>query len=117
MAQALGHEACRRGYDVLFISASRLLAHLHGGRADGTYDRRLATYLRPDLLIIDDFGLKPLLPPGPEDLYEIVNERYERGSLRSSRRTAPSPNGRTSFTVRSSPRPRSIGSPTMPINS
>lgn len=81
LAQALGHEACRRGCDVLFTSASRLLAHLHGGRADGTYERRLASYLRPDLLIVDDFGLKLLLPPAPEDLYEIINERYERGSL------------------------------------
>lgn len=81
LAQALGHEACRRGFDVLFTSASRLLAHLHGGRADGTYERRLAAAVRPDLLILDDFGLKPLLPPAPEDLYEIVNERYERGSL------------------------------------
>jgi len=81
LAQALGHEACRRGFDVLFTSASRLLAHLHGGRADGTYERRLTSYLRPDLLILDDFGLKLLLPPAPEDLYEIINERYERGSL------------------------------------
>lgn len=81
LAQALGHEACRRGFDVLFTSASRLLAHLHGGRADGTYERRLASYLRPDLLILDDFGLKALVPPGPEDLYEIINERYERGSV------------------------------------
>lgn len=81
LAQALGHEACRRGYDVVFSNASRLLAHLHGGRADGTYERRLLGYTRPDLLIIDDFGLKALPAPGPEDLYEIVNERYERGSM------------------------------------
>lgn len=81
LAQALGHEACRRGYDVIFANASRLLAHLHGGRADGTYERRLLSYTRPDLLIIDDFGLKALPAPGPEDLYEIVNERYERGSM------------------------------------
>jgi len=81
LAQALGHEACRRGFDVLFTSASRLLSHVHGGRADGTYERRVAGYLRPDLLIVDDFGLKPLVPPAPEDFYEIINERYERGSL------------------------------------
>lgn len=81
LAQALGHEACRRGFDVLFTSASRLLSHLHGGRADGTYERRVTTYLRPDLLIVDDFGLKPLVPPAPEDFYEIINGRYERGSL------------------------------------
>ena len=39
------------------------------------------TYLRPDLLVLDDFGLKPLHPPAPEDLYDVINERYERGSI------------------------------------
>ena len=81
LAQALGHEACRRGFDVAFVTTSRMLAHLNGGRADATYERRLAGYVRPDLLILDDFGLKALTSPGPEDLYEVVNERYEKGSL------------------------------------
>jgi DNA replication protein DnaC len=72
LAQALGHEACRRGFDVVFVSAARMLGHLHGGRADGTYERRLLTYTRPDLLILDDFGLKPLPPAGPEDFYEVI---------------------------------------------
>lgn len=47
ISQALGHEACRRGYDVLFVSTHKMLAHLNGGRADGSYDKRLQTYLRP----------------------------------------------------------------------
>jgi DNA replication protein DnaC len=81
LAQALGHEACRRGYDVLFMPAARALAQLAAGRADGTYERRLAGFARPHLLILDDFGLKPLRPPAPEDLYEIVAERYEKGSV------------------------------------
>jgi len=81
LAQALGHEACRRGYDVLFVSAPKLLQHLHGGRADNTYERRLQTFLRPDLLIVDDFGLKPLRPPSSEDWFDVIAERYERGSL------------------------------------
>ena len=81
LAQALGHEACRRGFDVLFVNAYKLLQHLHGGRADDSLDRRLKLYLRPELLILDDFGLKPLQVPGPSDLYDIINERYERGSL------------------------------------
>jgi hypothetical protein len=59
----LGHEACRRGFDVVFISAARMLGHLHGGRADGTYERRLLTYTRPDVLILDDFGLSLCRPP------------------------------------------------------
>jgi DNA replication protein DnaC len=81
LAQALGHEACRRGFDVLFTNVTRMVAHLHGGRADGTYDRRLAAHVRPDLLILDDFGLKPLQAHAPEDLYDVINERYEKGSL------------------------------------
>ncbi len=58
LAQALGHQACRLGYSVLFSKASRLLSDLGGGRADGTWEKRLRRYLKPDLLIIDDFALK-----------------------------------------------------------
>jgi DNA replication protein DnaC len=89
LAQALAHEACRRGFDVLFINTHKMLQHLHGGRADGTLERRLQTYLRPDLLILDDFGLKPLRSPGPEDLYDIINERYEKGSILLTSNRAP----------------------------
>jgi len=81
LAQALAHEACRRGYDVLFINTAKMLAHLAGGRADGTHEQRLARYTRPALLVLDDFGLKPLRPPGPEDLYDVINERYEKASI------------------------------------
>jgi DNA replication protein DnaC len=81
LAQALGHEACRRGYDVAFTPVAKMLSALHGGRADGTYDRRLAGYLRPDLLILDDFGLRPLRGMEAEDLYEVISERYEKGSI------------------------------------
>jgi len=81
LAQALGHEACRRGYEVLFVSTAKMLTHLAGGRADGTLPQRLARYLRPALLVLDDFGLKPLRAPGPEDLYDLIHERYERASI------------------------------------
>lgn len=81
LAQALGQEACRRGFQALFTTVVKMLGHLNGGRADGTRDRRLATYLRPDLLILDDYGLTPLRGQDPEDFYEVINERYERGSL------------------------------------
>lgn len=81
LAQALGQEACRQGYEVLFVNTHKMLGHLLGGRADGSVERRLLTYLRPDLLILDDFGLRPLVPPSPEDLYDVINERYEKGSI------------------------------------
>jgi DNA replication protein DnaC len=81
LAQALAHEACRRGHEVLFVSTAKMLTHLAGGRADGTLAHRFTRYLRPTLLVLDDFGLKPLRAPGPEDLYDIIHERYERGSI------------------------------------
>jgi len=71
LAQALGQEACRRNYQVLFTSVVKMLAHLHGGRADGTRDRRLTTFLRPDLLILDDYGLSPLRGHEPEDFWRF----------------------------------------------
>jgi DNA replication protein DnaC len=89
LAQALAHEACRRGLAVLFINTYKMLQHINGGRADGTLERRFQTYLRPDLLVLDDFGLKPLHPPSPEDLYDVINERYERGSILLTSNRAP----------------------------
>ena len=56
LAQALGHEACRQGYDVLFTNTHKMVQHIHGGRADGSVERRLALYVRPEVLILDDFG-------------------------------------------------------------
>jgi DNA replication protein DnaC len=90
LAQALAHEACRRGHDALVISTHKLLAHLNGGRADGSYGRRFQSFMRPDLLVLDDFGLKPVTPPGPEDLLDIILERYERGSILVTSNRAPS---------------------------
>jgi DNA replication protein DnaC len=89
LAQALAHEACRQGFDVLFTDTQRMLRHLNGGRADGTLEKRLQLYLRPHLLVLDDFGLKPLQPPGPEDLYDVINGRYEQGSILLTSNRAP----------------------------
>jgi len=89
LGQALAQEACRKGFQALFIPVDKLLKHLHGGRADDSWDRRLQTYLRPDVLILDDFGLKPLTPPAPEDLYDLINERYEQGSIILTSNRAP----------------------------
>ena len=89
LAQALAHEACRRGFTALFINTYKMLQRINGGRADGTLERRFQTFLKPNLLVLDDFGLKPLDPPMPEDLYDIINERYEQGSILLTSNRAP----------------------------
>ena len=89
LAQALAHEACRQGFDVLFSTTHKMLQQLNAGRADGSFERRLALYVRPDVLILDDFGLRALTPPSPEDLYDVIAERYERGSIILTSNRAP----------------------------
>jgi DNA replication protein DnaC len=81
LAQALGHRACVAGYSVLYTPAHQLLTQLRAARADASYDRRLARFTSPDLLIIDDLGLRPLQGEEPMDLYEIIRQRYERSAL------------------------------------
>jgi len=80
LAQALGHSAIRNGYSVLFTSASKMLAQLNASRATNGFDRQFAKIAGVDLLIIDDFGLRPLKPDQDEDFHEIISERYERKS-------------------------------------
>jgi len=89
LAQALAHEACKQGFNVLLVNAHRMLQHLNGGRADNSFERRLSVYLRPDLLVVDDFGLKPLSAPAPQDLYDVIAERYEQGSILLTSNRAP----------------------------
>ncbi|MBI4688014.1 MAG: ATP-binding protein, partial [Nitrospirae bacterium] len=80
IAQALGHIACRMGHDVIFTKAANMFRYLHGGRADQTLERRIKQYTSVDLLVLDDFGLKPLTQFQSDDFYEIINERYMKKS-------------------------------------
>jgi DNA replication protein DnaC len=80
IAQALGHAAIRTGHDVLFSTADRMLTQLHAARATNSYERQFAKLVNIDLLIIDDFGLKPLKGIQDEDFHDVISERYERKS-------------------------------------
>ena len=80
IAQALGHRACIAGHHVLYTSAHDMLTQLRASRADDSFDRRMLRFVGPDLLIIDDLGLRPLRHDEPIDLYEIIRQRYEHGS-------------------------------------
>jgi DNA replication protein DnaC len=81
LANAIAIEALKRDYRVLSKPTHRLLNDLHIARASGAHSRLLARILRCDLLILDDFGLQALSAQAVQDLYEIITERYERGSL------------------------------------
>ena len=80
LAQSLGHEACRKGYETLYRKTDHLFKWINSGRGDGSHERRLKQIIKQPLLILDDFGLKDLKKDQQEDLYEVISERYERAS-------------------------------------
>ena len=81
LAIALGREAIRHGYSVLFISATALVTTLVQGQSEGGLGQRLSQFCKPRLLIIDEFGYLPLEPAGAHLLFQLVGRRWERGSI------------------------------------
>jgi len=81
LACALGHKACRDGYSVLYKRAPRLFADLAMARGEGRLPKLFAMLERTRLLIIDDWGPEPLTAEQRRDLLEIVDDRYDKGSL------------------------------------
>jgi len=81
LANSIGIEACRRGYDVIFQRTNHLLDWLHSGHGDGTFNKKMKKIMKTPLLIFDDFGLIQLNNNCQLYLYEIINERYEKGSI------------------------------------
>jgi DNA replication protein DnaC len=81
LANAIAIEALKRDLRVFARPVHRLLIDLNASRASGGFPRLMARILNSDLLILDDFGLQTLSPIAIQDLYEIIAERYERGSI------------------------------------
>lgn len=80
LASALGHAACRAGKRVLLLRADLMLKELLASRADHSTEKAMRRLLAPDLLIVDDFGLKRLDHTSSSDLYEVIIERHKRAS-------------------------------------
>ena len=72
MAAALGHAACRAGYNVLFVRADGLFKQLHQARAGYSQEKLLRRLLGPDLLILNDFALRRMDSVDPE-LHKLMD--------------------------------------------
>ena len=77
LASAIGNAACRAGHSTMFFRMNVLIEQTILARAKGTYLNLLRRLTTPELLILDDFGIKPLLPQQYQDLYDILDERGE----------------------------------------
>jgi DNA replication protein DnaC len=90
LASALGHIAIRRRLTVHAARADKLFTRLRASRLDNTLEAELRKLARVDLLILDDFALKPLDATQTNDFYELVVERHRKAStiLTSNREPA-----------------------------
>ena len=81
LISAFGNAACRKNLKVRSLRVSRLLTDLAIGRGDGSYNRLLHDLKKPDMLILDDFGMASLDPVACRDFLEIVDDRHGRKSI------------------------------------
>jgi len=77
---ALGVKAIEQGYCVFFTTLTAILEELYMARADNSFRQKLKRYTNPDLLIIDELGLKKLNQTSVDDFYEVISRRYETNS-------------------------------------
>src|SRR5467141_1825329 len=87
LAQAIGYEAIRQNFLVLYRSIFDLVRDFLKDEALNQQDKNLRKYLKPDLVIIDDMGLKSLPKHSAEYLLEVIMRRYEnRATIMTSNR-------------------------------
>ena len=81
LSVALALKALGYGKTVLFTSVWEMITQLQQSRADYSYQKKIQTYLKPDLLILDELGYRSMAESTVEDFFEIVSRRYEKGSI------------------------------------
>jgi DNA replication protein DnaC len=81
LATALGYRACEQGYSVLFANAIDVVNTLSAAQIHGTLQTELKRYLTPALLVLDELGYLPVDQRGADLLFQVLSQRYERGSI------------------------------------
>ncbi len=81
IATAIGNTACRNSRSVLFLRMNTLIERMALSRAQGTWLNYLRKLAAPEVLILDDFGIKPFTPQQFQDLYDVIDERGEGKSI------------------------------------
>ncbi len=77
LARHFAFSAIKAGYNAVFVRADKMFERLKLSIVDVTHGRTLRYYLKPDLLLVDDFGIRSMTREEAKDLYEIIIERHE----------------------------------------
>lgn len=81
LSSALGYEACLQGYSVMFTTAIDVINNLSAARDASRLKSELNKYLKPQLIILDELGYLPIDKLGADLLFQVISQRYERGSI------------------------------------
>lgn len=80
IASAIGHQACMMGLKVAYHNTIKLFSHLKMSQADRSYTKEILKIEKSDLLILDDFGLRPFDNESRLALLEIIEDRHSKKS-------------------------------------
>jgi DNA replication protein DnaC len=81
LAVGLTIAACQAGYSVYFTTLDDMVRNLKEAEATGRFARKLATYLKPSVLVLDEVGYLPLSRPEANMVFQLISRRYEKGSV------------------------------------
>jgi DNA replication protein DnaC len=78
---ALGYAACQAGFRVRFTTAIDIVNTLLAAEKAGRLVQEMKKYTRPQLLLVDELGYLPIDKRGADMLFQVISQRYERGSI------------------------------------
>ena len=81
LAVSLAVAACQAGYSIYFTSLDDLVRNLREAEASGRFAKKLQTYLKPSVLVVDEVGYLPLNRADANMVFQMVSRRYEKGSI------------------------------------
>jgi DNA replication protein DnaC len=81
LAVALAVAACQAGYSIYFTSLDDLVRNLREAENSGRFAKKLQTYLKPSVLVVDEVGYLPLSRADANMVFQMVSRRYEKGSI------------------------------------
>lgn len=81
VAKAIANAACLAGYSVLCVPTAEMIEDLHASQVDGSFKRALRRYVKPALLLADEFGYEPFTSEATNYLFRVVSARHRHGSI------------------------------------
>ena len=81
LAVGLAIAACQAGFSIYFTTIDDMVRQLREAETTGRFAKKLQTYLKPSVLVVDEVGYLPLSRPEANMVFQLVSRRYERGSV------------------------------------